>query len=369
MRHLTCTRHHTTLGPNTLCLATATAAKSCRFCAGGADPALQKTIPAGIAFHHSGLTTEERNVIERGYKNGHINVICATSTLAAGVNLPARRVVFQSPFMGNQLLDSTQYKQMAGRAGRAGQGTMGESIIIAAPNIKNQVMALVQQQLPQVVSCLRNEKRGLKRFILEVLCVVPQLGAGEDLIRFSSSTLLMTQAGSPDESLEPAQRYPEIAEAMKWLLSHDMARLDERSNAYRATPLGHAVCASGLEPPQGQLLFQEMQQARSCISLDTDLHVCYLVTPDSLLTVDWDVYKKALAYLSAAERRVAQRIKLRLDLVDQAQFQGRLPNSTVQSVDGQRIIRQENRNSVEECPGMCYQQSSMFAELICFSAN
>lgn len=306
---------------------------------GGADPALQKTIPAGIAFHHSGLTTEERNVIERGYKNGHINMICATSTLAAGVNLPARRVVFQSPFMGNQLLDSTQYKQMAGRAGRAGQGTMGESIIIAAPNIKNQVMALVQQQLPQVVSCLRNEKRGLKRFILEVLCVVPQLGAGEDLIRFSSSTLLMTQAGSPDESLEPAQRYPEIAEAMKWLLSHDMARLDERSNAYRATPLGHAVCASGLEPPQGQLLFQEMQQARSCISLDTDLHVCYLVTPDSLLTVDWDVYKKALAYLSAAERRVAQRIKLRLDLVDQAQFQGRLPNSTVQSVDGQRIIR------------------------------
>ena len=133
--------------------------KSCRFCAGGADPALQKTIPAGIAFHHSGLTTEERNVIERGYKNGHINVICATSTLAAGVNLPARRVVFQSPFIGNQLLDSTQYKQMAGRAGRAGQGTMGESIIIAAPNIKNQVMALVQQQLPQVVSCLRNEKR------------------------------------------------------------------------------------------------------------------------------------------------------------------------------------------------------------------
>lgn len=296
-------------------------------------------------------------------------MICATSTLAAGVNLPARRVVFQSPFMGNQLLDSTQYKQMAGRAGRAGQGTMGESIIIAAPNIKNQVMALVQQQLPQVVSCLRNEKRGLKRFILEVLCVVPQLGAGEDLIRFSSSTLLMTQAGLPDESLEPAQRYPEIAEAMKWLLSHDMARLDERSNAYRATPLGHAVCASGLEPPQGQLLFQEMQQARSCISLDTDLHVCYLVTPDSLLTVDWDVYKKALAYLSAAERRVAQRIKLRLDLVDQAQFQGRLPNSTVQSVDGQRIIRQEKRNSVEECPGMCYQQSSMFAELICFSAN
>eukprot|EP00434_Breviolum_minutum_P035670 symbB.v1.2.031581.t1/scaffold3682.1/size52094/4 len=307
--------------------------------AGGADPTLEKTIPAGIAFHHSGLTTEERNVIERGYKSGHINAICATSTLAAGVNLPARRVVFQTPFMGNQLLDATQYKQMAGRAGRAGQGTVGESILISPANTKRQVMALVQQQLPQVASCLRNELRGLKRLLLEVLCVVPQLGAGEDLIRFSLSTLLMTQKSAPDESLEPAQRYPEIAEAVKWLLAHDMARLDERSNAYRATPLGHAVCASGLEPQQGQLLFQEMQQARSCISLDTDLHVCYLVTPDSLLTVDWNVYKKVLCHLSAAERRVAQRIKLRHDLVDQAQFQGRLPNSTLQSVDGQRIVR------------------------------
>ena len=78
-------------------------------------------------------------------------------------------------------------------------------------------------------------------------CTIP----GEDLIRFCSSTLLMTQKAPADESLDPAQRYPEIADAVKWLLAHDMARLDERSNAYRATPLGHAVCSSGLEPQQG----------------------------------------------------------------------------------------------------------------------
>ena len=236
---------------------------------GGADATLQKTIPRGIAFHHSGLTTEERNLIEEGYKQGHIKLICATSTLAAGVNLPARRVVFQTPFMGNKLLDATQYKQMAGRAGRAGQGTVGESMIIAPASLKSQVMGLVNQSLLKVESCLRNEQHGLKRLLLEVLCIVPEIGAGEELARFCNCTLLMAQKGP----LEPSQRYAEIDEAIKCLEDLGMARRDEKSGACRATNLGQAVCAAGVEPLAGHFLYEELKEARSCMSLDTDLHV------------------------------------------------------------------------------------------------
>ena len=98
---------------------------------------LVKLLKHGVAFHHAGVSNQQRQVIETGFRERKIKIICATPTLAAGVNLPARRVVLSSylrydmQYGGMSPISVLDYKQMCGRAGRPQYDDKGETILIA----------------------------------------------------------------------------------------------------------------------------------------------------------------------------------------------------------------------------------------------
>ncbi|MBU1086592.1 MAG: DEAD/DEAH box helicase [Candidatus Omnitrophica bacterium] len=90
----------------------------------------------GVVFHHAGLNPEHRRLVEDNFKNNTIKVICATPTLAVGVNLPSRRVIIRGLYRyvsgaGMKPVSVMEYKQMSGRAGRPQYDTYGEAIIFA----------------------------------------------------------------------------------------------------------------------------------------------------------------------------------------------------------------------------------------------
>jgi helicase len=97
---------------------------------------LARCIESGTAFHHAGLTARQRRTVEEAFKKNYIKVLAATPTLAAGVNLPARRVVIRDhtrydSALGRIEIPVMEIKQMSGRAGRPKYDDYGEAIIVA----------------------------------------------------------------------------------------------------------------------------------------------------------------------------------------------------------------------------------------------
>lgn len=98
---------------------------------------LGDVVRSGVAFHHAGLSHRARKLVESTFRDNVLKVVVATPTLAAGVNLPARRVVISDYRRYNvevgyyERIPVMEYKQMAGRAGRPQYDNYGESVLVA----------------------------------------------------------------------------------------------------------------------------------------------------------------------------------------------------------------------------------------------
>ena len=96
---------------------------------------LRQSVVDGVGFHHAGLAKEDKDRVEDWFKQGKIQLLFSTSTLAWGVNLPARCVVIRDtklhdPLEGEVDMSPLDILQMLGRAGRPGYDDAGYAHVI-----------------------------------------------------------------------------------------------------------------------------------------------------------------------------------------------------------------------------------------------
>lgn len=111
---------------------------------------LQEMVKFGVAFHHAGLDAQDRAAIEQNFLKGQLGVICCTSTLAVGINLPCHTVVLKGTvrFSDDKLEEYSDLEvmQMLGRAGRPQFDDSATAIILTRAVNKSRYERMVSGQ-------------------------------------------------------------------------------------------------------------------------------------------------------------------------------------------------------------------------------
>lgn len=290
---------------------------------------LAKTIPYGIAYHHSGLTNDERKHIEEAYRLGILCVICCTSTLAAGVNLPAKRVIIRSPYVGTQFLTLTRYKQMVGRAGRAGKCESGESILICDPKDTQKVVDLLFSKMDETISAFVQDQSGvlLRRIVLNLLGTKIAQSI-DNLVDFFKLSLLGVQDYQVGTSLR-AMVVKSVKELMsEGALTHttntDGSRYESFSimiggeqqiiypdDNLQVSMLGKAAVNAGMSLEEAQKVEADLKKAHVNFVLDKYFHMMFIVAPDEnvdSINPDYTHFNSILMRLDGSRMHTAKTV-------------------------------------------------------------
>lgn len=290
----------------------------------GLDSVLSQTVPVGVAFHHAGMTTEERDLIASAYDNGVLKVCVATCGLAAGINLPARRVILHNARMGRELVGPAMLRQMRGRAGRKGKDEVGETYLCCRGTDVDDMLDLMHAELPHVSSCLQEDKRRLQRALLEVI-TVRLATSPESVNAYMKKTLLyhsVVNSGANEDNRTAAKvdlrpLWADVEASLEALQTIGFVGKGEFGD-YEPTRFGKAVVASALDPEDAVFIHSELQRALQAFVLDGEMHVLYTFTPvhDTIGTaINWRRFWEEMEQLDESGLRVLRFLGLKPSVI------------------------------------------------------
>ncbi len=210
-------------------------------------PGYEKLVPLirkGVGYHHAGMLSEQRRLVERLFKERRIKVIVATTTLAAGLNLPARSVVIKDVYrydgFSSVPIPNLEVQQMLGRAGRVKYDRIGNGYIYSSKvRLQEVYSTYINGELESITSRINESK--IRMHVLGLI----SSGMSKDLQslnKFFSTTLAFHEGMQLEEW---------IKRSIEFLKDNDMIK---GSDSYRPTPFGRKVSELYIDPLTGVIL-------------------------------------------------------------------------------------------------------------------
>ncbi|EMA40845.1 ATP-dependent DNA helicase [Halobiforma nitratireducens] len=249
---------------------------------------LADCVERGSAFHHAGLSSTQRSLVEDAFRDRLLKVISATPTLAAGVNTPARRVIvrdwrrFDPSAGGMAPLDVLEVHQMMGRAGRPGLDPYGEAVLLAKSHDESEELfdryvwadpepvrsklaaepALRTHVLATIASGFARTREGLLEFLEATLYASQSSESGrltavtDDVLAYLERNDFIDRSGGTTGDTDDA-------DAGSFTSAADLAaqRDEDEADELEATSLGHTVSRLYLDPMSAAEIVHGLESA------------------------------------------------------------------------------------------------------------
>ena len=233
-------------------------------------------VSRGCAFHHAGLVSKQRRIIEDGFRSGLIKILVSTPTLAFGINLPAWRVLIRDAkryssfgYYGSQYIPVLEIQQMFGRAGRPKYDKTGEAILLA--KTQDDAEDLKERYIlgePEPIYSKLSIESMLRMHILGLIAMGVTKSRGE-LESFLSKTFFAYQYGDINEIMEKTERILRQLESYKFITignkpfisSEFVPAFDiDRDVELQPTKIGKRVAQLYIDPVSANFIIQGLVQ-------------------------------------------------------------------------------------------------------------
>lgn len=218
---------------------------------------LSGLLPNGVAFHNASLTNPERRVVEHAFRDRALKVLVATPTLAAGINLPARRVIVRDTNryddrLGVQApIPVLEVHQMLGRAGRPRYDPTGEALLLAkTPEEEDRMLDRYLSAPPEPIQSRLAAEPALRMHLL-ALVASGAVSTDADLQGFFAATFY-------GRTLPLPELHAKVAQVRRFLEKNELL---VPGAALRATRFGQMTSDLYLDPMSAIVLREVLSRA------------------------------------------------------------------------------------------------------------